>query len=234
MLILSRANIEELANGILLDFYGTQPARLRPVDIDRLASDYLGLTVRYEDLSQDGHILGVTSYARCKLKLAHTQIDLRPSTVLLDRSLMPNNKSSCSQIGRRRFTLAHECAHQILYRYESAISQEEICRPYACRQIFSLRELKSCEDWNEWQANALGASLLLPEHLLKQAMFFFTSSGKLTHFGGAFPPEEYKKLDSISRFLGVSHTALLIRLKQLGFLEERGAGEYQDPRDAVS
>lgn len=96
--------------------------------------------------------------------------------MLLDSSFIaPGNvRKLC---GKRRFTLAHECAHQILFQLETD-EQKEACRKlYAERRAYSLRDLKSNEDWNEWQANALGAAILMPQqeidlHLNNEFFFF--------------------------------------------------------------
>lgn len=235
MFILSRADIDELADSILADFKEKCPTRMGPIDIERLATDYLGLHVDYETLSEDGSVLGVTAYAPCTLYTQHALIDLGPNTILLDRCLFPKEDESPSLVGRRRFTIAHECAHQILYRYESAVAQMEICKPYACRESFSLRELKTYEDWNEWQADALGASLLMPKDLIKRVVFFFCSGEKLVRYGNRVPAETYGWAKDISRFLKVSYTALMIRLDQLGCIEQRDEKEYcDDPLNASS
>ena len=57
--------------------------------------------------------------------------------------------------GKRRFTLAHECAHQILFQMETDKIREACRRKYSARTAYSLRALKTREDWNEWQANVL-------------------------------------------------------------------------------
>ena len=228
MLVLSRDNLEDLASSIIEDFYQGKALCLEPVNIEVLASEYLGLRVSYENLSSDGSILGVTAYAPCTLELTDSTVDLEANSVLLDLSLSPEIAKSPALIGRRRFTLAHECAHQILFRYESAIAQEEVRKQYACRKCFSLRELKSYEDWYEWQADTLGAALLMPEELIKLALFLCTNHGRITRYGDWFPPPEYRHLDDISRILGVSHSALLIRLSHLGYLDIRKRSEYID------
>ena len=232
MIAFSRTDMELLADSIITDYRGSVLTPFSPVDVDRLASEYLGLDVSYMDFPQDSEILGLTAYSQCCLHLKGQDIPLNSNTVLLAKTLKPGERGANE--GRRRFTLAHECAHQILYRYESAVAREEICRPYACRRAFSLRELKTHEDWNEWQADALGAALLMPEELVRRVVYLFTPDNKLTRYGDWFPPEEYRRLDNMSRFLGVSHSALLIRLKQLGLLEQKRSGDYRNPLDVVA
>ena len=64
---------------------------------------------------------------------------------------------------RRRFTLAHECAHQILFQFASDDEKEMYTNAYSARNSYLPYELKTREDWNEWQANVLGAAILLPQ-----------------------------------------------------------------------
>ncbi len=228
MLVLSRDNLDDLASSIIEDFYQGKILYPDPINIEDLALEYLGLEVSYENLSSDGSILGVTAYAPCTLELPDSTVDMKANSVLLDRSLFPEIAKSSALIGRRRFTLAHECAHQILFRYESAIAQEEARKQYDCRKSFSLRELKTYEDWNEWQADTLGAALLMPEELVELALFVCTDHCRITRYGDWFPPKEYRRLDDMSRMLEVSHSALMIRLIHLGYLDIRKRSEYID------
>ena len=75
-------------------------------------------------------------------------IPLKQNQVLLDESFIKPGqvKELC---GKRRFTLAHECAHQILYQYESDEVKAACQKKYAARSSYSLRDLKTREDWNE-------------------------------------------------------------------------------------
>ena len=42
------------------------------------------------------------------------------------------------------------------------------------RQAYSLRELKTREDWNEWQANVLGAAILMPQREIDLAVAYLS------------------------------------------------------------
>ena len=70
------------------------------------------------------------------------------------------------------------------------LENQTVCKEqYSSRCAYSSRELKSKEDWNEWQANALGAALLMPAVFLAQAMEhrpkIECSKGRVT--GGVHP-----------------------------------------------
>ena len=123
-MILSQKQIEEIAAGITDDFnrffFGTETEKVRMIratPIDQFARDYLGLDVSFARLSSDGSICGLTAYADTEYiveeKGLKRSISLRSNQVLLDESFIRQGhvKRLC---GKRRFTLAHECAHQIL------------------------------------------------------------------------------------------------------------------------
>lgn len=128
------------------------PNQKYAVDIDALAKEYLGLDVSYRTLSEDGSVLGVTAYSdtayTCKLNGEGIVVPLKRSHILIDRRLLGFYGPKKNR--RRRFTLAHECAHQILFQLE-APEVQAACRSKYRAVAYSLRELKSHVDWNEWQ-----------------------------------------------------------------------------------
>ena len=120
-MILSHKEIEEIAVAVAKDFneffFGpdTDGARLpRGTPIDQFASEYLGLNVSFADLSTDGSICGLTAYADTEYIIEKDgmqySIPLHRNQVLMDASFIQpfQIRKLC---GKRRFTLAHECAH---------------------------------------------------------------------------------------------------------------------------
>ena len=94
---------------------------------------------------------------------------------------------------------------------------------------YALRELKTREDWNEWQANVLGAAILMPQREIDLAVAYYARGRKLISYDGTFAYWDKVALDRICQQFGVSKTAAVIRLKQLGHLETRPYSEYSDP-----
>lgn len=216
-------------------FFGpdTEEARLpRGTPIDQFARDYLGLDVSFAPLSPDGSICGLTSYADTEYIVEmdgiQRKIPLHRNQVLMDASFIQpfQIRKLC---GKRRFTLAHECAHQILFQMETDKIQEACRRKYSARTAYSLRELKTREDWNEWQANVLGAAILMPQREIDLAVAYYARGRKLISYDGTFAYWDKVALDRICQQFGVSKTAAVIRLKQLGHLETRPYSEYSDP-----
>lgn len=238
-MILSHKQIEEIAAAVTKDFneffFGNEPDNVRiarATPIDQLAKDYLGLNVSFARLSFDGSICGLTAYADTEYIVEEIgikrTISLRPNQVLLDESFIKPGQVQ-KLCGKRRFTLAHECAHQILYSMEDEEAKAACQRKYSERTAYSLRDLKSREDWNEWQANALGAAILMPQKELDLAMWYFAGSKPLTNYEGRFAYRDRLSLSLICSQLGVSKAAAVIRLGQLGYIVDRPYLEYSDP-----
>ena len=123
-------------------------------------------------------------------------IPLKANQILLDLSFIQPGQVH-ALCGKRRFTLAHECAHQILFGMESDNDKRTHESKYAPRAAYSLRDLKTREDWNEWQANVLGAAILMPQKEIDIAMRQFARGRVLKNYEGRFnyktiirPPNE--------------------------------------------
>lgn len=197
-MILSRSQLNEIAAAVTDDFnrffFGFPPEEERdellPTMIDQLATDYLGLEVVFAPLSADGSICGLTAYAPTYFIAEENGVvhrfAIKENQVVLDTSFVQPEqiKRLC---GKRRFTLAHECAHQILFQMESDEIKARWKNAYSTRRAYPLRELKTREDWNEWQANVLGAALLMPRREIDLAMWMFAGGRVLKNYDGRFP-----------------------------------------------
>ena len=237
-MILSQKQIEEIAAAVIKDFnaffFGDEDEEVRiarATPIDQLAKEYLGLDVSFARLSNDGSICGLTAYTDTEYIIEELGVKrtlpLKQNQILLDEEFIKPGKIR-QLCGKRRFTLAHECAHQILYQIESEEAKTACRQKYAARTAYSLRDLKSREDWNEWQANVLGAAILMPQKEIDLAMWYFAGGKKLTNYQGYFPYKDRLSLNLICKQLGVSKTAAVIRLRQLGYIEDRPYLEYVD------
>lgn len=91
-MILSRNDINQIADSIIQDFQGECRSQFPQTDIDRLAEIYLQLSVKYLPLSQDKTLLGLTTYEETILQLQlddHTEdIVLKPNAVLLEKEFL--------------------------------------------------------------------------------------------------------------------------------------------------
>ena len=79
----------------------------------------------------------------------------------------------------------------------------------------------------ESQADKLAASLLMPFFLVKRALKDINHGNKVRIFGdNVISPDERIILNKMAAQIGVSFTALMIRLRQFGMLDYHPLGEY--------
>ena len=119
---MSPRELEELGEGLVRDYLKrTKRWNALSIDIEGFITEYLGLSVRYERFAEDdpGKI-GYLSDGVMPLmvyRAGKPQAVVFPKgTVVVDKYLLKSDES-----GRRRFTLAHEAAHEILDRLAAAI-----------------------------------------------------------------------------------------------------------------
>ena len=228
MMYLSKEDIENIGDSVLEDYATQNDIRNQiPIDIERFARGYLGLNIEYQKLSDNGKILGLTSYMGVVLELSFSDgssfLSVPEDTILLDTqfTILRNQR-------RKRFTIAHECAHQILARIEESINQDQY---YNNSTHISCRRLYTSEDWIEWQANSLGAVLLIPRLALFAELNRDIEPFRPTIYGDILNTLDYKKVKYLSDKFGVSISAMKIRLKELGCMIVKLEEEFIDPLD---
>ena len=232
-MILSRQDIDQIAEQILLDFQPCSHGQFPRTDIDALASRYLGLHIQYHSLSTDGNLLGVTAYDSVVVRVEQNRtLYLNQDAVLLERQFLSRNgtpKQRDNLERRRAFTLAHECSHQIIFRMETEAVREKLRKRYSGCRRFDCRDLKTHEDWNEWQADTLGAALLMPRMHIQKYFERYQQNRPLISYGGRYATRERLAITHLMSFFGVSRSALEIRLRGLGYLVVRPRYCYHDP-----
>ena len=102
-------------------------------------------------------------------------------------------------------------------------------RTFDAERSYSLEEMRRQFNLVEMQADKLAASLLMPPFVINAALKDFNNGNKIRIFGDqVLAPEERTKLNKMAAQIGVSFTALLIRLRQFDMIEYRSLDEYID------
>lgn len=224
MRILSRNDIEQISERVITAYKKmpeNQGTMLRKVDPELLVHGLLGLHIDYKHLSLDGSILGLTSFGDIGIQVYDDDTEdgvylLDDQTVLIERDLRDNDEKR----GRCNFTLMHEGSHQIfkmLFPREYGLRYRTEPVHYYRRQLSAAKQITN---WVEWQADTLASYLLLPRECVELCMFMFGLGDKIRVLNRVYSSEVYERFVDMSIFLGVSKTALAIRLKQLGLLEK--------------
>lgn len=217
--ILSRGDIEQIAEKILSIYtaaYVPKKHLCYQVNPEKLA-DVLGLEIDYQIPSLDGSILGVTSpdeqYVQVYCDGEEYYYYLNGNTILIDVRLCASPKT----VGRKNYTLAHEIAHQILYKaFHDAYDP---ARRLMCDYRRTSESRRSVADWTEWQADALAAALLMPKDAILDGMFLAGLGEHVGMLSRKYTPNKYDSFCRLAEALGVSKSALAFRMEQLGLLD---------------
>ena len=217
--------LDELGEGLVRTYLSKTRmiGTAKCVDIEGLANS-LGLTVTYENFAEtDYDKIGFLADGHTPL-LIYRCGKIIPFTfpygmIVLDRSLCKELES-----GKRRFTIAHEVAHFILNRHNPAA---QFHRNFDAEKCYTEQELRAQFNMTESQADKLAASILMPFFLVERALRDINHGNKVRIFGdNVISPEERIILNKMAAQVGVSFTALLIRLRQFGMLEYHPISEY--------
>lgn len=182
-----------------------------------LLAEVLGIAVDYQMLSLDGSILSVTSPDEQMVTVFYDNEEcyyyLDGYTVLVDCRLRDSEKL----VGRKNYTLAHEIAHQVLYKafpnaYHSA-------NWLTCDYRRTRNSHKKISNWVEWQADALAAALLMPKDAILDVMFLTGLGEHIGTLSKKYTPNKYESFCRLAETLGASKSALSFRMEQLGLLE---------------
>lgn len=217
--------LDELGTGVVLTYLKKSGTAGLPrcVDIEGIANS-MGLNVVYETFAEDDFDkIGFLSDGITPLKIKRgnrTVPFLFPlGTIVVEADLRKERES-----GKRRFTIAHEVAHHILGRH-NPVSQFQ--RTFDAERVYSMAEMKSHFNWNETQADKLAASLLMPYFIVAAALKDFNYGNKLKIFGDeVFAPKDRMIIKKMAAQIGVSFSALLIRIKELQMVEYHPISEY--------
>ena len=219
MMYLSRSDIERISDEIITAYKTTYVPEQRlcyQVDTMKLAQ-LLGLTVDFQSLSPDCSVLGLTTPIEACITIFDDNSEpmmycLDGSTILIEKKLLHPKA-----IGRMNFTLAHEMAHQVLYRkYPDCYGPQQ---RIICDYRRSEKPQRQVSDWFEWQADVLAAAMLLPKDAILETMYLFGLGERMKVLSKRYSPNKYESFCAMAEAMEVSRTALAYRMEHLGLLE---------------
>ena len=225
---LSRAELEEISEG-LIKVYATKHKNkvIQSIDIEHFITDFLNLRIEYTAFAEsDSGRIGFLADGETPL-LIHQEGRIIPfvfpkDTIVLDKFLLAEREQ-----GRRRFTMAHEASHHILERMHSDTNAARFHTEFDNEKVYTQNELAQMFASVEWQADTMGASLLMPKFIVENALAKFTNSKPIKIYGDTtFAKRDKEIIRKMANYLGVSYTALVIRLRGLDMLEYHDISEY--------
>ena len=226
---LSRSDLEAIGARVIRAYKKLPEVAGRPfekVNIDLLVETLLGLRIDYRHLSPEGDRLGLTAF--CEIGVEVFSKDPRPddelyymldgSTILIEEDLIQEG----ANVGRRNYTISHEGCHHILKMlfpgdYGAQGSRHAI--HYCCCNR------RHNHDWEEWQVETLAGIILMPAECVSVCMDHFGLGTRIRLLNRVFASDNYRRFEEMAAFMGVSKTALSIRLTQLGKIARNDFGD---------
>ena len=218
--LLSNQEAEEIGEEYARKTYERDRIDSLCVDIESLATDILKLNLIYESFcGKDIDKIGFLADGResvCVWREGKPQEVIFPwKTIVIDTDLLRNDSS-----GRKRFTIAHEIAH---YLIDILITREQ--KAYAHREYDA--ELHNSRDklldvlgMPENRADRLAAALIMPKFNIDKAMERYADNKKFTIYGRSIIlPDEKIRMQIMANGIGVSFSALRLRLMELNYVE---------------
>ncbi|WNF36851.1 ImmA/IrrE family metallo-endopeptidase [Bacillaceae bacterium IKA-2] len=213
--------LESRAMKILTEYNASLLNEAKEMDVYHFAEYHLKLSTDYKNISSDKSILGLTCFNDGYLEVWDDNrenayfIEVSKGTIIIDNDVLENQVP-----GRERFTVIHECAHQILHSrfYQGSTTGNSSIVKCAKRDIEPIVYQKPMtpKERHESQANRLGAALIMPAAATKTLLLALLNMNS-TEIG--FPVYISGQLIcEMAGVFNVSNEALKIRLTQLGLI----------------
>ena len=225
---MSRAELEEISEGLITAYANKFSNRvIQSIDIEHFITEFLMLRIEYASFAEDdaGRI-GFLADGATPL-LIHQDGKIIPfvfpkDTIVLDKFLLAEKEQ-----GRRRFTMAHEASHHILSKMYAMPSEGRFHAEYDSERSYSKEELAQMFASVEWQADTMGASLLMPRRIIENALAKYNQSNPIRVYGdNTITSKDKAVIRRMAAYIGVSYTALVIRLRDMGLFEYHNILEY--------
>lgn len=225
--------IDEICEGLVRqyegDAYGT-----RPINIVDFALNHFNLKILYAQIAEeDANRLSFLADGKTPLRVMYNGRVLdyvfEEKTIVLDRFLkLPQERC------RRFFCIAHEIYHLIDRLLTGSPVAAAFHTEFDGEQSYTIEELSGLLNIRECQADRGAVALLMPAGLLENTYLRFTKGRTIPVYGhNVFSAEDKGILQRMAEYLGVSYTALVIRMQQMKLFEKYDISEYREDSTCV-
>ena len=226
--LVSFQELDALGEKLIREYFRkTRCRNAMSVDIEGFMTEFLGMTVLNRRFAtKDPNKIGFCGDGIHSLPVwagDHIEETVFPEgTVVIEQELLRPDES-----GRRRYTLAHEAAHEILRKHVPLQAAECFFTSPGSDPGYSVSEYRRIHSYNEICANRLGAALLMPGFLMEKAIEKFNNGEHVIYYdGGIFSQTEKLKIGKMINALGVSFSAFVNRLRELDLIDRHPFAEY--------
>ena len=224
----TRAEIDEIGTGLIQVYKNKFPNKVVSyIDIEHFITVFLGLKIEFASFAEEDYgKIGFTSDGETELMINQNgkvlPFSFPKNTIVIEKFLL-----SDKEYGRRRFTMAHEAAHYILSKLQAEPTKACFHSEYDNERAYTKEELRQMFNSNEWQADAMAASILMPRFLVEGALGKYTRADSIKVYGeSTITARDKGAIQQMAKFLGVSVSALRIRLEHLNMIEKLDMTEF--------
>ena len=222
--------IESLCEAMIKDFFKSRHyTNVLCVDIEGFVEEYLGIPIVYETFAEaDPGRIGFLADGKRPLSVRRegmTQQVVFPQRTAVIESFLLSPKESA----RKRFTIAHEGAHDVINRHIPAQANPAAAfhSEFDSEMAYSKDMLREMLSVNESFTNRAAACFLMPGFLVERALKRYNVSRKVVIYeGGVLAQDQKFLIQKMANAMGVSYSAFRIRLMELGQYEVRPVEEY--------
>lgn len=225
--LVSNREIEEVGENLMAKYTGRKSPPPCCIDIEGFITDFLHLPIVYAVIAEkDQDKIGFISDGIYPLQVMQDgrqeKVIYPKGTIVIDRFLLRPAKSA-----QRRFTLAHEAAHVIFERMCPTATGPCFSRLYDRERKYSIQELHEHLNICESQTDRLASVLLMPRFLVVQTLSEEREGIPIPIYGNTVLKSGDKlSVQKMADRIGVSFTALLIRLRDLRLIEYHSIFDY--------
>lgn len=227
---LTKKEMDEIAENFIWDFCPEAMRTPMQIDIDSFAQNYLGMKQDFQYLSHNGVYLGMTVFNDTNKVIIFNPetweadyISAEARTIIIDNNLLEENQEH-----RYRYTMGHECGHDIYHTQYFGYSPDQISffeerEPMIKCRIVNLNGNKKPEVWDdkstmEWQANYMASALLMPKSMVIKVVKEENELLKSLKYRWFDMSNDELTIIRISRLFNVSEEAARYRLHGLGLI----------------
>ena len=131
------------------------------------------------------------------------------------------------EIGKKRFTIAHEGAHFVIGKHIPAQTNAAFYSDFDGDMVYSKDMLYEMMNINEAFTNRAAACFLMPLFLVRRVLKKYNGGNKIIAYDGYVMAQEQKMIiQKMADAMGVNYSPLFTRLKELNLIEIRPIEEY--------
>ena len=219
------SEIENLCEAMIKDFMKRKHyTNAHCVDIEAFVTEYLGIPIVYETFAEpDPGRIGFLSDGIRPLWVVRgnekKQVLFPKNTVVLEKYLQTQ-----TEIGRKRFTIAHEGAHFVLSKHIPAQTDAYAAfhSEFDTEMVYSPEMLREMLSINESFGNRAAACLLMPKFLVLRLLKQYNGGSKVIAYDDYVMSQEQKIIvQRMADAMGVNYSPLITRLKELDLFDKR-------------